>query len=486
MSFQIPGYELVEPPIGQGGFGRVYKARERSNVALLRAVKVIDPIPFHDLQQALARFEREAKALSSLDHRAIIRYVVSGVTDSEPRHLYLVTEFVEGASFRSDAGLSDVEFVEKMAEVLDALSYAHQNGIIHRDVKPPNLMIRTSDGQPLILDFGLALFLDESGTPLTTRYAGSMGYVPPEVLSGEQKSSVNHDIFSCAVTLYEALAGRRPDIQKPEPLSSIRPELASLDPVIRQGLAPAATRFKTASEFASALRDAAKRLQATKELSTSNSTAEVFLRKAIERREEQRRRQIESEQRKAAAASAWSSWDSLVNPAAKQAFVDMLNAAKALDDEYAFEELPKSTNVKKGNVVPILRLHRKGKPGEIVFGLSTTAPKNPLGIGVREEMAVQWPDTSRMSGALPRVPEGTLLPSWIVFDQGLNQSPLRTLYGALVAAQFAGESEHRLFARPTAVFSRNPAHLLPQELKTPEEIRKYVTEAIGRALGLGL
>jgi serine/threonine protein kinase len=485
MSYTVPGYELVEPPIGEGGFGRVYKACERSNLALLRAVKVIDPSPFQDRQKALDRFKREAEALSSLDHRAIIRYVASGVTEGDPGHFYLVTEFVEGTPFRSEAGLGDVGFVEKMAEILDALGYAHQNGIIHRDVKPSNLMIRASDGQPIVLDFGLVLFLDEHAAPLTTRYAGSMGYVPLEVQSGEQKSSVNHDIFSCAVTLYEALAGRRPDIQNPEPLSSIRPELASLDPVVRQGLAPAASRFKTASEFASALRDAGKRLQATKELSTSNSTAEAFLRKAIERREEERKRQMESENQRAAARAAWSAWHSIVHPAAKQAFVDMLNAAKALDDQYMLVESPEPTDVKKNDVVPLLYLHREGKPGELVFGLSTTTPKHPLGSIGREEVVVPWPDTGRLAVALPR-PSGMLYPSWIVFSQGRNQSSARVLYGALIAVQFAGESEHRLFARPPAVLFRNPAHLAPQELKTPVEIRKYVTEAIGRALGLDL
>ena len=93
-----------------------------------------------------------------------------------------------------------------------------------------------------------------------------MGYVPSEVQSGAQKSSVNHGIYSCAATLYEALAGSRPDIQSPQPLSYFRTELAPLNSVVGRGLAPAVERFKTAAEFATALRAAASRLQATKDL----------------------------------------------------------------------------------------------------------------------------------------------------------------------------------------------------------------------------
>ena len=151
--FQVPGYELFEF-INEGGFGRVFKARERSNLALVRAVKIIQPSAFNDPEKAFARFKREAKALSALEHRAIIRYVASGFTADETPLPYLVTEFVEGTPFRSGTGLSDLDLAEKMAEILDALFHAHSMGIIHRDVKPANLIIRTTDGQPLILILG--------------------------------------------------------------------------------------------------------------------------------------------------------------------------------------------------------------------------------------------------------------------------------------------------------------------------------------------
>ena len=247
-------------------------------------------------------------------------------------------EFVEGEPFRSELGLPDADAIEKMAEVLDALGHAHTMGIIHRDIKPKNILIRTRDGQPVIVDFGLSWFPEVDAVALTTRYAGSIGYIPTEVQSGEQKSSVNHDIFSCAVSLYEILAGRRPDIQSLQPLSSFRPELAAIDPIIRQGLAPAAQRFKSAGAFASALRQGARQLEATKQLATSNSAAESFRLKAIAKREAERKRRAEEDAATVRARDAWLAWSRIIYAAARRAFEDMLIVAKEVHERYILDE----------------------------------------------------------------------------------------------------------------------------------------------------
>ena len=474
--FSIPGYEIGRE-IGSGGFGRVFEARERSDLATLRAVKFIDPSPFHDRPNAIARFKREAQAVRDLDHRAIVRYVASGITESLPACPYLVMEFIAGEPFRADLGLPDVDAVEKMAEVLDALGYAHAMGIIHRDIKPTNILIRTRDGQPVIVDFGLSLFPEADAVALTTRYAGSVGYIPTEVQSGEQKSSVNHDIFSCAVSLYEILAGRRPDIQSPQPLSSFRPELAAIDPIIRQGLAPAAQRFKSAGVFASALRQGARQLEATKQLTASNSAAESFRLKAIAKREAERKSRAEKDAATVNARDAWLTWSRLINAAARRAFEDMLIVAKEVHERYFLDESLQAEDQESPEVLPIFALRKGGRAVDVVFAMSALFCDDPLGRGH---------DEPGSPGAPPARPE-LLGPgieavgrSWLVFSEEANYETSRVLFGALTVAMLPGETHYGLYAFPL----REAVSPGSRELRTADEIRTYVTNAVGQALGL--
>jgi eukaryotic-like serine/threonine-protein kinase len=139
--YSVPGYELDPSPIGEGGFGLVFRAREVSDLRLERAVKVIDPSAFVDREKSFARFKKEASALSRLDHPNIVRYHGSGFTTDEPIVPYLITALVNGHAFTSVVPMNDVGRVRFMVEVLEALDYAHRLGLFHRDIKStsPNL-----------------------------------------------------------------------------------------------------------------------------------------------------------------------------------------------------------------------------------------------------------------------------------------------------------------------------------------------------------
>lgn len=249
--FRVPGFDLEER-IGEGGFGEVWRGRERSPLATLRAIKLLRPIVAE--RTAEERFRRESRALIDLNHRATVRYVSSGWTEDVTQTPFLVMELVSGE--RLTVLASNMEFrarVMAICEILDGVEYVHTCGVYHRDVKPSNILIR-KDGQPVLVDFGLVSFADLD-SDLTNASLGSPGYVPPEV-SADPKASrgPNHDIFSAGVCLYEVLSGRRPNIQDYRPLTDYSEELDGLDLIVRKALASVAERFQSAAAFAMALR----------------------------------------------------------------------------------------------------------------------------------------------------------------------------------------------------------------------------------------
>jgi serine/threonine protein kinase len=249
----VPGFTLVEK-IGAGGYGEVWRAQERSPLKTTRAVKLLRPSPFLQDQNAAERFLREARALIELNHRAIVHYVSTGWTEGSDRTLYVVMEMVSGSPLRDCATtLAPQAKIMAMAEVLDGLEYAHSSRVFHRDVKPSNILIR-NDGQPVLVDFGLVSFADLD-SDLTNATLGSPGYIPPEVSADPRASrGPNHDIFAAGITLYEILAGIKPNIQEYRSLTEYGDELEGLDSVVLKALAKATDRFSTALDFASALR----------------------------------------------------------------------------------------------------------------------------------------------------------------------------------------------------------------------------------------
>ena len=204
-------YEILQP-IGSGGMGDVYRARD-SRLDRHVAIKVLPEHLARD-PEALGRFEREAKAVAALSHPNIL-----AIHDfaSDQGVWFAVTELLEGETLRGrvDAGpLAWRKAVETAMAVADGLSAAHAKGIIHRDLKPDNIFL-TSDGRVKILDFGLARWRDASSHEGAARaetepgtVLGTVNYMSPEQVRGIQADPPS-DIFSLGCVIYEMVAGKQ-------------------------------------------------------------------------------------------------------------------------------------------------------------------------------------------------------------------------------------------------------------------------------------
>jgi len=212
----LGSYEILAP-LGAGGMGEVYRARDKKLDRDV-AVKVLPQSVAAD-PEALARFEREAKAVAALSHPNILSIFDFGNQDGIA---YAVMELLEGETLRGklDAGpIPQKQAVEYALQVARGLSAAHEKGIVHRDLKPENLFV-TRDGHVKILDFGLAKRVvavapgEETSAPTVSGHTepgtvmGTMGYMSPEQVRG---LPVDHrtDIFSFGAVLYELLSGRK-------------------------------------------------------------------------------------------------------------------------------------------------------------------------------------------------------------------------------------------------------------------------------------
>ena len=159
-------------------------------------------------------------------------------------------------------GLGPAKTCELLAEMLHAIAHAHQNDVLHRDLKPNNVLVRTVDMQAVIVDFGSAYLFEHIDKEVLTTATpvGTPGYIPTEVLADPKLRSPQHDIFSCGVTAYEVFARRLPDPAAYQPLGENDPRLASLDEPIRRAIAGVKERYQTAGEFREALLHAAEAL----------------------------------------------------------------------------------------------------------------------------------------------------------------------------------------------------------------------------------
>jgi len=215
-------YEIVEP-IGKGGMGEVYRARD-TKLDREVAIKVISEELLDD-DERLARFEREAKLLASLNHRHIAS--IHGLEESSGAQL-LVMELVPGETLaeRLQRGPIDVDEALPLFQfIAEALAAAHAQGVVHRDLKPANIMI-TPDGEPKVLDFGLAKVVSEesaggaqqglSESPTAAHggtqagvILGTAPYMSPEQARGKVVDK-RTDVWSFGCVLFEALSGRKP------------------------------------------------------------------------------------------------------------------------------------------------------------------------------------------------------------------------------------------------------------------------------------
>src|SRR4051812_4913228 len=198
----------IERELGAGGMATVYLARDLRHGRQV-AVKVLRA----ELSAALGseRFRREIEVTAALQHPHILPLFDSGSADG---HLYYVMPFVDGETLRArllrEGPLAVDEAVRLAIEVGEALAYAHARGVVHRDVKPENILLQ--DGHALVSDFGIALALERAGDERVTRPGLSIGtplYMAPEQVM-DRAVDARTDVYALGVVLYEMLAGRPP------------------------------------------------------------------------------------------------------------------------------------------------------------------------------------------------------------------------------------------------------------------------------------
>jgi serine/threonine-protein kinase len=261
----------VEGPLSAGGMGMVYRACDpRSGRSV--ALKVIGADIAGD-DTFRRRFQREARLAAELAHPNIVPVVAMGEHDGT---LYLATALIEGMSLHeaiAGTRLAAGAAARVIAQVAAGLDAAHARGLLHRDVKPGNVML---DGPPMtgtayLLDFGLSKQVaSESGLTRTGRWVGTLDYAAPEQLQATDVD-LRVDVYGLGCVLYQALTGEVPfpkarDVQKmiahisepPPSVSSLRPGAGSFDSVVRRAMAKdPAERFPSAGELARAASAAA-------------------------------------------------------------------------------------------------------------------------------------------------------------------------------------------------------------------------------------
>lgn len=207
MSQRIGQYEVIEQ-IGAGGMATVYKAYQAKldrNVA----IKVMHQM-FADDVDFTARFEREARIVARLDHPHIVPIYDYDQQDRQP---YLVMKYLQGETLKAvlaDGTLPLEDIRRMMRQIADALTYAHQQGILHRDIKPSNIIVDTS-GQPYLTDFGLArLAAQGESTMSVDTMLGTPQYISPEQAQGLPDISPATDVYSLACILYQLVVGQVP------------------------------------------------------------------------------------------------------------------------------------------------------------------------------------------------------------------------------------------------------------------------------------
>lgn len=222
---KIGPYEVLGP-IAKGGMGAIYRCQSAADERAI-AVKILDPQFLPD-PTSRARFRREAELTASLAHDNIVE--VFGVGESEGR-IYIAMECLEGPALHQLEGLTPVDVARIGASVADALDAAHVAGVIHRDVKPANVLMH--EGRPVLVDFGLARSAANPRLTRTGTVPGTLHYLAPELLHSRGAAlDPRTDVYSLGATLYELIAGH-PPFREQDPDQLIRDILLRQPPPLR-------------------------------------------------------------------------------------------------------------------------------------------------------------------------------------------------------------------------------------------------------------
>ena len=232
---RLDGRYSIESLVGVGGMANVYRGTDLKTGNQI-AVKVLKD-EFLDNEELVRRFKNESKAISILSHPNIVKVYDVSVTD---KLQYIVMEYVDGITLKEylkqrGGALTWKETMHFATQILSALQHAHSKGIIHRDVKPQNIML-LADGSIKMMDFGIARFSRAQSQTVSDKAIGSVHYISPEQAKGE-RTDARTDIYSVGVMLYEMLSGRLPFdgdgavsiaimqiSEKPKPLAEIAPQ----------------------------------------------------------------------------------------------------------------------------------------------------------------------------------------------------------------------------------------------------------------------
>jgi serine/threonine protein kinase len=208
---KIEGFRLGRV-LGRGAQGMVVKAQRESD-GLTVAIKVLSP-SMAKISEFRRRFRREAQVAMELDHKNIVQGIDSGQVDGLP---YVVMEYIEGKTLTDvfkEGPMREQQAIPIIRGVAEALVCAHERGLVHRDIKPDNIMIE-SDGKPKLMDLGLAKEMD-TGDELTMSGSvfGTPGYISPEAAVDSKDTDIRADIYSLGSTFYHAVVGEVPFPEK--------------------------------------------------------------------------------------------------------------------------------------------------------------------------------------------------------------------------------------------------------------------------------